>query len=209
MRLTPRSFIAGSIGSHEGVLSLHPADNGNWFDPKRYAAKQPQRRNLGKLVGSKFGITAYALADFKGYKDVTKEMIAGITFDLAVDIGVANYYEKTGLQNLSWNRVTASVLDKAWLSGPVRAILMVQELVGAGTDGKISKDGETARKFDAMIAKYGEEKVAQLWADKRIAFDTYLASNQGPNDPDKKFLNGWNNRTRSFLPGTKWWKDSA
>ncbi|WP_447407070.1 putative peptidoglycan-binding domain-containing protein, partial [Clostridium perfringens] len=86
--------------------------------------------------------------------------------------------------------------------GPGRAIKMMQEMVGANNDGDIGP--KTIAAYKAFVAKYGEEGAAHRWCDKRIAFDTYLGSNEGPNDPDAKFVNGWNNRSRSFLPGTAW-----
>jgi len=203
MKLTPRTFIAGFIGDHEGGLSLHPADNGNWFDPLRYKKGLPQRRGLGTLVGSKFGITAYTLASYTGKSNITAADIKAITFDMAVDIGVALYVTKPGFDKLLWNRVTASIIDKGWLSGPTTAVKMVQRMLGVTPDGQLGP--KTADAYAKFIAIHGEEDAARLWCNVRTDFDHNLATNEGPNDPDRVFLNGWNNRSRSFLPGTKWW----
>lgn len=207
-----RKFIGGFIGQHEGGLSKHPADNGNWYDPARYSAKPRlgQMRGKGTNVGSKFGVTAYTLNEARGVVLSAAAMataMANLTFDEAVDIGVKLYYDKPGLIKLPWNRVTASILDKAWGSGPGRAVRMMQECIGVAADGAIGP--KTVAAYTAWIAKHGEAECAARWADKRIAFDTSLTTNDGPNDPDKAFIGGWNNRTRSFLPGTKWWNGWA
>lgn len=202
-----RAFIAGFIGQHEGGLSKHPADNGNWYDPARYNARprQPQRRGLGVNVGSKFGVTAYALNAFRRAVLSTVVMagaMSTLTLDQAVDIGMRLYYEQPGFSKLPWNRVTASILDKAWGSGPETVAKMVQRMVGVSDDGAIGPATVTA--YTAWLAKHGEEEAAALWADRRITFDHSLVSS--PTDPDRAFIGGWDNRTRSFLPGTAWWR---
>lgn len=185
-------FIGGFIDAHEGGLSLDPADNGNWTGGKR---------NVGNLVGSKYGVTAGALAQYRGVaaNSITKADIAGITRDLAVDIGVKLYYKAPHFDLLPWNRVTLSIVDKGWGSGPKQAIKLVQRMVGTADDGVLGP--ATAAAYNAWIDKLGEEAAARKWADVRIAFDTSL------NQP--KYINGWNNRTKSFLPGTSWWEEWA
>lgn len=201
--LTPSRFIRGYIQAHEGGLSLNPADNGNWYDPARYAARQPQRRNMGKLVGSKFGVTAYALASYSGKTNITAADIAAITLELAVTIGMELFFHRPGFDRLVWNRVTASIVDKGWGSGPGTAARLMQRMIGATQDGSIGPKTQAA--FAAFITLRGEEGAAKAWADVREAYDKGLATDEGPNDPDLQFLNGWNNRTASFLPGTPWW----
>lgn len=201
--MTPTSFVGGYIKDHEGGLSLNANDNGNWYDPARYKAGQPQRRNMGLLVGSSFGTTAYALAAYTGKTTITAADIKAITLETATQIGVALYYKAPGLDKLPWNRVTASILDKAWGSGPGTAVRMMQRMVGAVADGNIGP--KTIAAFTAFIAANGEDGAAKIWAAARKAFDLNLATNEGPNDPDRIFLRGWNNRTDSFLPGTPWW----
>jgi lysozyme family protein len=203
--MTPREFIGKFIEAHEGGLSMHPADNGNWYSAARYKQRLPQVRGQGALVGSKFGVTAYALADYRGTTTIDADDIAGLSFSEAVDVGMKLYYTQPGFGRLAWNRVTASILDKAWGSGPGQAIKLMQRMIGVGDDGKLG--AVTAAAYAEFIRQHGEEEAAARWADVRIAFDQRLASNEGPNDPDRKFINGWNNRTRSFLPGTPWWRN--
>ena len=210
--MTPRNFISGFIGTHEGKLSLKAADNGNWYDPARYLAGKKQARGLGQLVGSMYGVTAYALVRYRVRKGmalakalkVTPADIATLDLATAIDIGVELYFLEPGFDRLPWNRVTASIMDKGWGSGPDRAVRMLQQLVGVAIDGKLGP--KTAAAYARYIALHGEERAAREWCAARIAFDTILASNDGPNDPDRLFINGWNNRSRSFLPGTAWWK---
>jgi lysozyme family protein len=204
---TIRQFIEGFIRQHEGGLSLHPADNGNWFDPSRFAGGLPQKRNLGVLVGSKYGVTAYPLALHRKIKNVTRQMMADLTLAEAVDIGVSIYYDKPGFSRLPWDRVTASIVDKGWGSGPSQSIKLMQRMIGVAADGIIGP--ATVRAYNAWRASLTEEKAAEHWAAVRRRFDLSLTTNNGPNDPDKKFIRGWNNRTDSFLPGTAWWKANA
>jgi len=183
--MTPREFIAGFIGAHEGGLSLDRADNGNYASGKA---------GVGPLIGSKYGVTAQALAKHRGVSaaSITAAQMAALTVDEAVDIGMSLYFEAPGFNQLPWNRITASIVDKAWGSGPKQAIKLMQRMIGVADDGVIGP--VTIRAY----ADWLEAEPAKQWADVRIAFDTSL------NQP--RFINGWNNRTRSFLPGTAWWK---
>lgn len=187
-RKTIADFIGGFIHTHEGGLSMDPADNGNWTGG---------RRGAGALVGSKFGVTPGAIAMYRGVpaSSITRADVANLTKEEAVAIGVRNYYERPGFDKLPWNRVTLSIVDKGWGSGPGQAIKLLQRMVGVPATAKI--DGGTVAAYSAFIAQHGEEAAARKWADVRIAFDTSLGQ--------PRFIKGWNNRTRSFLPGTPWW----
>jgi len=205
--LTPRNFMAGAIKTHEGLLSMHPNDNGNWFDKTRYKAGLPQKRGMGVLVGSKFGVTAYALANFRGVSNIAPWEMASLTFNEAVDIAEHIYVKAPRLNLLIPNRVTLSIIDMGWGTGPVQTIKLLQRMVGTADDGKMGP--ATAAAYARFIEKHGEEQAARLWGAVRDAFYTQIATNEGPNDPDRVFLKGWKNRTASFLPGTKWWKEAA
>lgn len=189
MAKTIRDFIGGFISAHEGGLSMDPKDNGNWTGG---------RQNSGKLVGSKFGVTAGALAAYRGVpaSSITKTDIANLTKDEAINIGVKLYYEKPRMDRLPWNRVTLSIVDKGWGSGPKQAIKLLQRMVGTTQDGIIGPN--TLNAYKEFLDRHGEEEAARRWANVRIAFDTSLGQ--------PRFIRGWNNRTRSFLPGTVWWR---
>ena len=189
---TIADFIGGFIGTHEGGLSMDPADNGNWTGG---------RRGQGALVGSKYGVTAGAVAMYRGVPvaSITKADIANLTKEEAVAIGVKNYYHAPGLDRLPFNRVTLSIIDKGWGSGPGRAIKLLNRMLGQPEVSSLSQ--QTINAYAAFIARVGEEAAARKWADVRIAFDTSLGQ--------PRFIKGWNNRTRSFLPGTPWWGEWA
>lgn len=211
--ISPHDVIDGFVGQHEGGMSRHPADNGNWYDPARCRTGLSQQRGCGVLVGSNWGVTAYALVLYRERSGVPTERamaitpadMAAITRDLAVNIGMELSYRQPALDRLVWNRVTASVLDKAWESGAGRAVRMLQALVGTVVDGTLGP--ASAKAYAIWLSREGEEAAAHLWCNARIAFDQSLVS--GPNDPDRAFINGWNNRSRSFLPGTPWWRAAA
>lgn len=187
---TIEEFIGGYIDAHEGGLSLDPDDNGNWTGMKKCK---------GSLVGSKFGVTSAALAGYRGVpvSSITRQDISNLSRKEAIDIGVALYYHKPKFDRLLFNRVTLSVIDKGWGSGPVWGIKLLQRMIGVPDDGKIGP--QTIKTYEKFLSSVGEEEAARRFADRRIAFDTSL--NQ------RKYINGWNNRTRSFLPGTKWWSE--
>ena len=121
----------------------------------------------------------------------------------AIKLGVTLFVKQPGFDKLPWNRVTASIIDKGWGSGPTTAIKLLQRMLGVADDGKIGP--ATIGSYNGFLNVHGEDGAAHLWAEQRIDFDTALTMNDGVNDPDKAFINGWNNRTRSFLPGTPWW----
>ncbi len=208
MTMTPRTFMTGAIKTHEGALSMRPEDNGNWFDKARYAAGLAQKRGLGTLVGSKFGVTAYALAAYTHDNDIKPWEMAALTMETAVDIAEHIYVKAPRFDLLPLDRVVLSVIDKGWGSGPGQATKLLQRMIGTNdVDGKVGPG--TVATYRQWRAKRTEEDAARLWAAQRIAFDTMLATNDGPKDPDRIFLKGWNNRTNSFLPGTVWWKAAA
>lgn len=200
--MTPEQVIADYIRAWEGGLSLDPSDNGNWTGG---------RRGAGTLVGSKFGVTAAALAKHRNVSPIaiTKQAMALLSIDEAAAIGRKGYYDANKLSRLKWNRVTASVLDFGWGAGPVRAVEKLQALIGVTADGDIGP--KTIAAYDGWIAKLGEVEAAKRWGGVRDRYYQAVASNEGPNDPDARFLRGWKNRTAYFLPGhaQRWWERFA
>lgn len=185
-----RKFIRGYIEAHEGGLSLDPKDNGNWTGGKS---------GVGNLVGSKYGVTAGALAVYRKVpvQGITRDSIEKLTLDEAVDIGVKLFYKDPKLDLLPLNRVTLSVVDKGWGSGPKQAIKLLQRMTGTTQDGVVGP--KTVKEYEEFLKHYGEEEAAKRWCETRVAFDTSLGQT--------RFIKGWNNRSRSFLPGTRWWDE--
>ncbi|TQL17347.1 putative peptidoglycan binding protein [Zymomonas mobilis] len=179
--MTAADFIRWYIQHWEGQLSLDPKDRGNWWK--------------GQLVGSKYGITAAALSLERQNTNITAADMSNLTEDEAVSIGLSQYYHDSGMDKLPWNHVTASVLDKAWGSGPKTAIRLLQGLIGVSPDGIIGDD--TVKAYQNWIQKTGEAQAAIIWAKTRENFDLSLHQ--------PRFLKGWNNRTTSYLPDSQWW----
>lgn len=187
--MTPSAFIADYIQRWEGGLSLHKEDSGNWV--------------AGRLIGSKYGVTANALAQHRRCDpaSITAEAMANLTLDEAVAIGKALYFDAPGFALLPWNQVTASIVDFGWGAGPGQAIKTLQRLVGVSADARLGPATEAA--YGKWLAAHSLEEAAQLWADQRNAFYDLIVHQKPQN---AKFLKGWKNRTAYFLPGTPWWQ---
>jgi lysozyme family protein len=184
MTWTPTEFIADYIRRWEGGLSLDKADTGNWV--------------AGVLIGSKYGVTASALARYRGAAaaDITPAIMAALTFEEAVAIGKALYYDAPGFAKLPWNRITMSIVDFGWGAGPVQAIKLLQRMIGADDDGIIGP------KTIAAYRDWLEADEAMTWAAQRNAFYRLLVKQRPAN---AKYLNGWENRTAYFTPASEWW----
>lgn len=188
MKTTPAQFFKNTILVHEGSKhSVDPDDRGNWLD--------------GRLVGSKYGVTGAALAAYRKVPNsaITKDVMAKLTEQEAIDLGLANYYRVRGIDLLPWDVVIAGVVDHGFNAGPRRAVEILQSLIGAGVDG--SAGSETRRMYRDWRCQLSDEQAMKLWTAARIAFYKSL------NNP--KYLKGWTNRANSFLPGTAWWKANA
>lgn len=199
---TPTQFAEKTLMAHEGGLSLDPDDNGNWFDQDRYRRGLPQQRNHGKLIGSKFGVTPAVLARYWKVDNVTREQMRDLDKATAVEVALMLYYREPGYDRLQWNRVTVSVVDMAYNAGTSRTSRMLQQLIGVTADGQIGP--KTARAFAEFILKHGEAPAAQLWCKAREQKYAELAVGK-----NAKYLRGWTNRARSFLPNTAWWVEAG
>lgn len=198
--MTPEKFVSTTLMSHEGKLSLDPADPGNWFDRDRYRAGLRFKRGVGELVGSKYGVTAYALADYLHVDCITKTTMAELDRDVAVAIALHDYFKKPKLDTLEpHSRVLLSVLDMAYNAGVTTAIRLLQSAIGAAADGKLGP--QTRRMYAEYLRRYGEEQLMTTYTLKR---KDYYRSLKNP-----KYERGWLRRADSFLPGTQWWTDAA
>jgi lysozyme family protein len=191
-----RDFAIGFIRDHEGGLSMRPDDAGNWTGGAR---------GIGMLVGSKFGVTAAALARYRGQRpsSITASAMAALTIEEAADIAVSIYFVGGGFDVLPWDRVAASIFDMSWGTGPRQCAKLVQRMIGAEPDGHFGTNSVAA--YTGWRSPRTEEDASRQWGAVRNAFYDQIAANEGPNDPDRVFLKGWKNRTASFLPGTPWW----
>lgn len=196
--MTPHQFAKDFITRWEGKLSLDPVDNGNWTGGKQ---------GVGTLVGSNYGVTAAALAAHRKVpvSAITKPVMAALTLDEAADIALAQYYRKPRLDLLPWNRVTASIFDMGWGTGPAQAIKLLQRMVGTAADGMLGP--ATAAAYKAMLDRFGEAFVAALWWSRRYDFYDAIIKTRPAN---AKYERGWKNRSDYFTPGGDgWWSRFA
>lgn len=187
MPYTPADFVGHFIDTWEGKLSLDPADQGNYY--------------LGNLIGSNFGVTGAALAEYRGTKVITARDIATLTRSEAIKVGLKLVYDKSNFDDLPWDPVVASALDAGWGSGPGQAIKLLQRMIAVGDDGSIGRF--TVAAYQDYVKAHGLEAAAKVWCQARYDFYDLIIKVRPTN---AKYRNGWRNRAASFLPGTPFWK---
>lgn len=184
--LTVQQFLEGFLTKWEtSKHSLDPDDSGNYYK--------------GALVGSKYGVTGAALANHRKVTRVSKEDVAGVTLAEAAAIARAAYYDEPQFDLLPWGPVVASAVDKCYMSGPDAAAKCLQRAAGTADDGHLGPKSVLA----VAKAAQDQEAFAERMAVQREAHEALVIKAK----PIKaKYRNGWNNRSRSYLPGTSWWK---
>lgn len=184
MKATPEKFVQGTILVHESEKhSVDPDDKGNWLD--------------GRLVGSKYGVTGAALARYRKVPNsqITFAVMAALTEDESIDLALSDYYRIAGIDLLPWDAVIASVMDHGYNRGPGTAVRVLQRLLKVGDDGKAG--AKTREAYMKWRCQNDEAQAMKLWTAARVADYESLRN--------AKYINGWRNRAKSFLPGTKWW----
>jgi lysozyme family protein len=179
MMMTPRQFFSTKLLSIEGGYSGDPDDSGNYLN--------------GRLIGSKFGISASALAAHRGYRTLTVEDMKNLTAAEALDIAMTDYFSAIGFFRLDWNIVTCSVVDMGFNAGPKMAAMMLQRLIHVADDGLVGDF--TARAYHQWIASHGIADCAKRWRLERQAYYALVVQRR-PNQA--KFLDGWNARAALF-----------
>lgn len=196
--LSLADFIREYQTRWEGKMSKDPNDAGNW---------STGIKGKGTLIGSNVGITPSTLAAYRGVpvSSITMKIMEALTQKEAGDIALKLYYTGVGLANLEWNPVSASVMDFGFNAGPTRAIRLLQDLLDVNIDGKIGKDGDTAKAFAEQCRVKGLEFMAGAWWALREEYYEDLVVARPSNGI---YLNGWDNRSDYFTPGHKegWWK---
>lgn len=194
--MNPTEFTRDYIQRWEGGMSRDPNDAGNWSTGKK---------GVGTLLGSNRGVTGRTLAAYRGVKVETLRMadIEAITLDVATKIALLLFYEQPGISRLSWNRVTASVMDFGWGAGPASAVKMLQDLIDVDQDAKIGPKTNAA--YSALLAQ-GEAFAAGAWWAMREEYYEDLVTRR---PSDAIYLKGWDNRSRYFTPASEWWGRAA
>lgn len=190
--MTREEWFRDDLGAWEGGLSLDPDDRGNWYAADGAAPV---------LVGSRYGVTAAALARFRGCAAIGRADMAALTLDEAVAVGERLFYREPGFARLPWDAAVASAVDFGWGAGPAQAVRRLQRLVGAAEDGCLGE--RTAAAYRAFVRRTGLAGAARAWCAVRGDFYRALVR-QRP--ADGKYLAGWLRRSASFLPGTPWWR---
>ena len=159
------------IGKHEKGYQAMKEDKGNYVD--------------GKLVGTKFGISAPVLKRYLGRTPTVKDM-KNLKLESALDILENQYYKGPKIDKLPVS-IRKNVLDMAINAGPGRAIKILQKLIGAREDGAIGPK---------TLKKLKESKITNNdYVDARRDFYLGLVEKK---PVYKKFKRGWLNRVESF-----------
>lgn len=175
--MTPHDYEEAVIKAWEGEYSNDPHDPGNWVN--------------GILIGSKYGVTAQALAHYRKVpvESITLAVMMSLTRDEAADIAVEVFDHEPGFDRLVWAPATAQLLDFGWGSGPGQATISMQRLVGVTADGAIGP--HTVAAYAAWLLKLGEQAAADAMLQMRLAFYQMICTQH----PDlARYLQGWTNR---------------
>lgn len=183
---TIEMFIAQFIKDYEGGLSVDKDDTGNFYK--------------GKLVGSKYGVTGAALADYRNVTAISASDIANLGLPEAIQVGLELYYDRPDFDLLPWDPITASCMDAGWMSGPGQAVKLLQRMVVAADDGVIGPRLVAAYQ-DYKLA-HGLEQTASDWCRVRFAFFDKIIKVRPTNT---KYRDGWRRRASAYLPGTAFW----
>ena len=175
-RQQPTDFLSTEINKileSEGGFQQDSSDSGNFVN--------------GTLIGTNKGITANALAEFRGVDptSITVEDIKGITDEQATEIYTQNYYLKPKINQLPQD-IQDTVMDMYVNSGR-NAVKILQRLAGIEADGVIGP---------ATVKAVEEANITRnQYADARIDYYKKVAES---NPSQNKFLEGWINRANKY-----------
>lgn len=192
--MTPLEALKRSITRWEGGWQAQPQDQGNYV-----MMPDGSRR----LIGTMRGVTPATWAAYKGKPaaSITVEEMQAITLDDAAAVGLARFYQGTGLDMLPWGPATEVLVDVGWGSGPRQAILFAQRLSGASDDGIVGP--KTVEAYSRWIASVGWEKAVRAIRDMRMAFYDLIIKR---NPAWEIYRQGWYNRANWMLPeSAEWW----
>lgn len=136
----------------EGGYSNAKSDRGNYLQ--------------GKLVGTKFGITGATLAAHRGVDFVTAEQVKSMKIAEAEEIYLRSYWPQSGGDVLPAG-LDYMAFDFGVNSGPARAIMSLQSVLGQRMDGHAGELTIAAvRRYpggiSALIKAYGAERMRYL-----------------------------------------------
>jgi lysozyme family protein len=147
------AWLAFLLPSEGSVLNVDPADPGNWTSGVE---------GIGKLLGSKYGISAASYPTLD---------IFNLTAAAAREIQINNYWRPVFADSLP-PPLAFLVADAAYMSGPKTAARQLQAMVGTAQDGAIGPITLAALK--AQIGRIGMTEVLAEWSARRVLFEAGL-----------------------------------
>lgn len=136
---------------HEGGFQKNPGDRGNWTSGKV---------NVGKLVGTKFGLAAMTYPDLD---------IPNLTVDQAKAIYYRDWWVKLDME-LFKPALSYQMFDAAINHGMHNASAMLQRAVGTPDDGALGP--VTKRALDLMTL----DDILMCFLAERLDFMTYVGT---------------------------------
>lgn len=141
----------------------------------------------GRLIGTNFGVTPAALAEYRGVdaSSITVDDIRNLDEGEARQIFLDNYYFRPGLDRLP-EHLQANVFDMYVNSG-TNAIKILQDMLGVEEDGILGPE--------TLEALENTNITNDMYADRRIQYYTGVARNR---PSQRGFLDGWINRANRY-----------
>lgn len=155
------------IKKWEGGYSNHPMDKGG-----------PTMK----------GITLNTFKKYYG-EDKTADDLKNITDTQWLNIFKTGYWNPFKADSILSQSIANIVVDWAWGSGPVTAIMKVQKVLGVYADGKV---GPVT--LAAINTEDPKELFSKIWNARKQHFEAIVKK-----DPTQRvFLKGWMNRLNSY-----------
>lgn len=150
-------------------------------------------------VSIRYAKTRGLMFDLDHDGDVDADDIRLVSVEIASDAFVQDFYIAPGFAKLP-DELQAQMTDYGVNSGPGQAVISLQRVVNGLTEAGLAADGGFGPRTQAAVQRavllYGAAAVNNALVSERVSFLTYLANKK----PDqKKFVNGWLVRARSFL----------
>lgn len=166
----------------EGGYSNAPTDRGNFLN--------------GELVGTKYGITGATLAAHRGVKAVTAAQVKAMSRQEAEDIYRRSYWSQAGGDVLPPG-IDYFVFNNGVMSGPSRAVRILQCVVG------VREDGHVGEQTLAAVRRY-PGGIAALICAYSDAYMVFLRSLTNSKTGFPKNGRGWTIRITGKDPKGQW-----
>lgn len=173
------------ILKHEGGYQVNQNDTGNY-------------NSLGKLVGTKLGISAKTLESYLGYPP-TAQQVKDLTLEDAKNIYKINYWDKYKLSDITDQYTATHIFDLFVNHGPSSAARIIQKAINS-LNFHVDIDGKwgtaTRTQVNNAISK---ARRSQLNNYISIYREEYYNDLVKKNPKLGVFLKGWVQRAKSFF----------